>query len=308
MTTRFVNFDTGMPTAAPTLGDPNTFTGRNIFAYSPVVYDLAGNTLSVNNLLGVSGVSVPAGNTYTDIRISLASGANTVFTVGAGSIATPIYSSPEASASSSATGNVYGAVLHATNDGPATTRGAHMAGFATTGSTGHISAAGLEITPVATTSGAWGAFASLVSSGVNGIATAYGIETNGDTYLLGVGSTISPVGYTTACYRAWMATASSAGARSFQTLQNDGTEIQYIKLTGEMVSSTAVIAGTEANGVNLTQAALTRNNVGGSMTIAAGTNAGNTVILQTGGSTRLAVADTGISVPLTGVASPSNAN
>lgn len=280
----------GVTTGSGFGGSTPIWSGRHIYDYTPV-FDLASGTLSVDVLFETTGVTVPAGDTYNDIRFSQTDGSNNTYTVGAGSVASAIYSSAEALSGSDSAGNVYGAVLHAINDGPGTVRGAHLGGFANTGSTGLVSAAGLQIQPVSTSAGAWGCFASLTSSGANGIAVAYGIETQGDTYALGVGSTVAPVGYATACYRAWMGTASGTNARSFQTLQNDGTEIQYIKKTGEVVSSTGLIGGSETNGITITLAAVTRNNSAGSMTIAAGTGTGNGIALQTNNTTRLSIQD-----------------
>ena len=280
------------------LATPNTWTALQTFSAGISInatptYNLASNTLAVPLFMPLNATTqtVAASNTFSAFRLSNNDGTDISFTLGANSVGTGPYSSIASASGSSASSNLYGLVGHATLAGPGTGRGAHLGGFGLSGSTGAISAAALEIKPVATNSTAHGAFASLTSSGVNGLAVGYGIETLGDTYSVGFGSTIAPVGYTTAAYRAWMATASGAIARAFQTLQNDGTEIQYIKKTGEVVSSTALIAGTEANGINVTQAAVTRNNVAGSMTFAAGTNAGNTFAIQTGGLTRLAVAD-----------------
>ncbi len=55
-------------------------------------------------------------------------------------------------------------------------------------------------------------------------------------------------------------------------------------------------ANSTTNGMTLSQAALTRNHAAGSFSLVAGTNAGNSIQLQTGGSTRLSVADSTVAV------------
>jgi len=88
-----------------------------------------------------------------------------------------------------------------------------------------------------------------------------------------------------------MATGSSTNARAFQLLDNGGSEIAYWSKTGDVVAPN-LIAASATNGITISQAAVTRNNAAGSMTFAAGTNAGNTFAIATGGSTRLDVSDT----------------
>lgn len=300
---RFVNFDTGMPTPVATLSD------RNIFTYSPVVYDLGSSTnQAVAMLFTTSGITVPSGDTYQAIGIFQTNRSTNKATIGAGSQFDGIVVDIESSSGSDVTSNCYAGVLHVTNDGPGTTKAVHGAAFGSGSSTGPIMVYNGQIQPVATNSNAIGFFSSLTTSGINGLAVGFDLESNGDQYAVGFGSTINPVPIATAYFRAWMATASAAGARAFQTLNNSGGEVQYVKSDGTVVSSVALIGGTESNGINLTQAAITRNNSAGSITIAAGTGAGNAISMQTGGVGRLAIADTGISLSLTGVASPSNAN
>lgn len=57
---------------------------------------------------------------------------------------------------------------------------------------------------------------------------------------------------------------------------------------------TTVTGGTASNGITLSSSALTRNNVAGSLSIIAGTNAGNSIAFQTGGSARFAITDANI--------------
>lgn len=236
------------------LNSNNTFTtSRQIYNYTPV-FDLATNLLGVNELFTATNVTVPINTNYSDIRFSQTTGSNNTYTVGSGGIVSSIYSSPEALVGSNASSNVYGGVLHATNDGPGNVRGAHLGGFAIAGSTGTLSAAALQIQPVSTSAGAWGGFASLTSSGANDIAIAYGIESTGDRYQYGVASTINPTAYNIAAYQAWMATGSSASARAFQIRNNAGTEIAYwhkdgtLSIGGNTISDTVALS--IVNGAN----------------------------------------------------------
>lgn len=273
---------------------PSTIPSRVIWNYNPIVYDLAIGALAVQELHTTTNITVPANDNYADIRFSQANGSNNTFTVGAGAIATSLYIQAEELAGSDATANLYGAILHCVNDGPGTCKGIHAGAFSGAGSTGVAVAVNAQVTPVAT-SGYTAAVNAIITGGINDIAVAYGVDSNplGERWQIGVGSTIAPTGINTAYYRAWMATASSANARAFQTLNNAGTEIQYIKKTGEIVSSTGLFGGTEANGLSITQTSITRTAAAGSMVISAGTNAGNSMSLQTGGTTRLTLTDTG---------------
>ena len=135
-----------------------TKTGINQFFsynYTPV-YNLGFNTLAVNLLFETSGLTIPDNFTYDDIRFSQPDGTNNIFTVGNNAIVAPIYSSPEATSNSKSSSNVYGSVMHVFNSGPGNVRGVHAGGFARAGSTGFISAVGMEIVPVSTSGGAWG--------------------------------------------------------------------------------------------------------------------------------------------------------
>lgn len=75
----------------------------------------------------------------------------------------------------------------------------------------------------------------------------------------------------------------------------------FVTVTG----STSLIAASAANGVTITAAAVTRNNAAGSLTIAAGSNAGNTIAFTTASTPRLALTDAGASV--TGVCTATGA-
>ena len=261
-----------------------TNTGRWIWSGTPT-YDLASNLLGVAQLfsLNSSSQSLAASKEWNGVRFSQADGQNHDWTLAANSVASNLYSNLNATSSSSASSNAYGAILHATNAGPGNVRGAHLGGFATTGSTGFLSAAALQIEPVSTSAGAWGGFASLTSSGANGIAIGYGIETLGDTYSIGFGSVIAPVGYTNAVYRAWMATASSANARGFQLLDNAGSEIAYWDKVGNIVAnsikvqSSNILATVTGSGTSIVSD--TQPTINTKLTVTGGTLAADAQVL-----------------------------
>lgn len=233
----------------------NIWTGRQTFNYTPV-FDLAGGLLGINELFTATNVTVPANANYSDIRLTQPGGGNNTYTIGALGFAMPIYSSPEALVGSSASSNAYGGVLHGTNDGPGNVRGAHLGGFANSGSTGTLSASALQIQPVSTSSGAWGGFASLTSSGANDIAIGFGIESTGDRYQYGIASSVNPVSYNIATYQAWMATGSSASARAFTLRQNDGTEIAYISKVGVYNGPSILLNGSSSGTTSLAPSAV----------------------------------------------------
>jgi len=66
----------------------------------------------------------------------------------------------------------------------------------------------------------------------------------------------------------------------------------YIDLSGNVVSSSSLIAGTPANGVTITSSAITRSATNGTMVIAAGSSTG-ALTLQAGGNNGLVVNDDG---------------
>lgn len=213
--------------------DCASLSGSNVFNLSPVVFNLAGGALGANILLTTSGITVPANTNYSDIRASQTSGANNTFIIGAGGIVASIFISPEALAGSDATSNLYGAVLHATNNGPGTVRGIHAGAFATGTSSGSITAVLGQISPAATSSTTSAAFATSLTGGISDIASGMLLSSSGDRYLLGWGS-VGPIPYKVATFRAYMANSSGANARAFQILNNAGTEIGYWDILGNM--------------------------------------------------------------------------
>lgn len=199
--------------------------------------------LAISNFNGQT-VTVPATKTFSMLRFSNSDGSDIVFIGKGTNSAAPIYSSVAASASCDSTFSVYGAVLHATNFGPATTRGAHLGGFGAIGSTGAISAAGAQIQPVATNSGAYGIFASLTSSGVHDLAVAYAIESgvvaSGDRYLCGVlggGVNKLPIG---SAFIQWNdSTLSSAGALFLRVFNPSNVDVFHVDKSGNVLAQNA---------------------------------------------------------------------
>jgi hypothetical protein len=277
------------------IDDSNYVTGiARITLDTAPAFDLASGALATAMLVSL-GATTPitvTNKTFSAIRLSETGGGNIVFAVThADGVASGVYSAVEAHSTSDAGSDVYGAVLHATNAGPGTTRGAHIGGYGVVGSTGILNALSAELQPVSTQGYTSGLFVSLNSSGVHDKAIGVSVESgNADRYLVAFGNGVNPLPVNQAFFRAWMATGSSANARAFQLLDNAATEIAYISKAGDFVGP-SLIAASSTNGITITQAAITRNNAAGSMTLAAGTNAGNTFAIQTGGSTRFAVAD-----------------
>lgn len=216
---------------------PNPITARLTITYSPI-FDLAGGFLSSAIIIPLASsiTAVPAGDTFSVLRISQTSGADNNVIGGAGTTSSGIYSALNSNSSSDSTSSVYGAVLHASNDGPGTVRGVHAEAHANSGSgsTGVCTAVGAEVIPIATTNTGSGCYlSSLVSAtGLHGIVSAYTLLSTGDQFLYGVGTAIGPVPIKTAFYQAWIASTSAAGARAFQTLADNGTELSYIDQVG----------------------------------------------------------------------------
>lgn len=213
----------------PVLGANNIYTtSRQTYNYTPA-YDLAGNTLAVGILMPLNAATqtVGASAQFNYMRFSQSGGSDVAFTIGAGGLAEGLYSSLTAGSGSDATSNAYAVVAHVTNAGPGTAKGIHAAAFGSGSSTGTTIAANLQIQPVATSGYSSAAFASLTSSGVNGVAIGYGVESNGDQYSLGLGNSIAALPITTAFMQWWASSSSAASARFARLLNNAGTEIAY---------------------------------------------------------------------------------
>lgn len=262
-------------------------------------FDLAAGALASAIILPLGASPITVSNkTFSAIRLSETSGADLTFSVThTDGVASGVYSSVTADSGSVLGSDLYGAVLHATNAGAGTTRGAHIGGYGVSGSTGILNALAAELQPVSTQGFTSGLFVSLNSSGVHDKAFGVAVESgNGDRYLVAYGNGVNPLPINVAYFRAWMATGSSTNARAFSVLDNGGSEIAYWHKDGTITSptvtgTTSLIASSSTNGITITQATISRNNAAGSMTLAAGTNASNTFAIQTGGSTRFSVAD-----------------
>lgn len=223
-------------------------------------YNLASNVLAVPLFMPLNATTqtVPAGKEFNYIRSGNNDGTDVVWTLGNGSTVTGPNFSLSLDATSNANSNGYGGVFHIHNLGAGNGRGLHVGAYGcltpqctnlSVGGSGTISGAGIDLQPTTGLSGAWGIFTSLNSSGVNGIGIGYGIETLGDTYSIGFGSTIAPVGYVNAAYRAWIdETKSGANARLFQGLNHLGTEIASINKDGSFVSAVSVTSPIIAGG------------------------------------------------------------
>lgn len=219
--------------AAPDTSDNPATTSRLTIKPVPT-FDLAANTLAVGQIIPLSGtVAVPARDTLSLVRLTKAEGGDNVVAPGSGAVAVGFHSALTADVTSDLNSNVYSVVAHVNNAGPGSTKGIHAEASASGASTGVIVAGNFQIQPVATSSGASAAIQlSLTSEGANDVANGINIFSSGDRYVVGVGSVVSAVPYTSAAFRAWMGTNSSSGARAFQVLNNAGSEIAYIHKNG----------------------------------------------------------------------------
>ncbi|MEQ1491719.1 MAG: hypothetical protein ABL932_14345 [Terricaulis sp.] len=125
-------------------------------------------------------------------------------------------------------------------------------------------------------------------------ALASGDIVSGNIYRISYdGTQFQLVGTTaTGVYQPLDATLTALAALSWSSLTPvvQFTAADTVSLTNAPACTT-MTGGTASNGITISSSAVTRNNVAGSMTIAAGTNAGNTLGFNTGGSTRLALSD-----------------
>lgn len=261
-----------------------TWSARQTFNYTPV-FDLNGGQFSVDSIMNTTNaVVVPAGKTFSYIRMSQADATTDTFTIGSGGIGNGVWVDIESLSGSDSNSNCYAGVLHVTNSGPGTTKAIHADAIGKGSSNGVLIAVAAEVQPISTTnSGSACVQLSLVADALTADSLVCGIapistKTDGTgqgcLFQHVIGTTIQPVPINTSFYQAWIATASAANARAFTTWNNAGSEIQYIKKTGEVVSSTGLIAGTEANGVTVTQGNVTRNATNGNLVVEAGSASG----------------------------------
>jgi hypothetical protein len=266
---------------------------------------------ATRKIITTTGVVVPASTTFVNLAMRQLNGNRNTATIGAGSQFDGFYIDLESSSGSNVTSNCYAAILHVTNSGPGTTKGIHAGAFAEAGSTGVLVAVNTEITPLATSAvgSALIQVSPVQSAGVcDGVVTGIDVVSSdingvlnhqsgvgGLKYRYVVGCTLTTIPVDRAFMHWQVAPASSANARFLQLVDSSGNESQYVKKTGEVVSLAGLIAGSETNGITITQAAITRNIAGGTLVIAAGTSA--QLILEAGGVTGLEINTDGTQTP-----------
>lgn len=222
--------------AANTWSATQTTTARTIINYTPV-FDLASGLFSVATLFTNLSISVPTGATYSSLRFTDVNGTSPTYTLAATTVGCDIYASPIIGASSNVSSSGYGAVLQITNAGPGTAKGIHGGCFGSGTSTGVIIGINLQLQPVATQGYTSGAFCSLTSSGINGKAIGYGIESTGDQYLHGMANVVGALPISGDYIRWWQASSSAAGANFLNLLATDGTTSLFKVTKAGAVSS-----------------------------------------------------------------------
>ena len=243
-----------------------TWTGRHIWGLTPA-YDLATNTLGIGIIMPLNSATqtLAASKQFNYIRLTQADGSNTVWTLGASSILTGVYSDFTAGAASDATSVAYSVVAHAGNAGAGTTRGLHSYGYGSGTSAGIVNAGNFQLAPVATNAvGSSNIQIGLTSIGANDIATGIYFVSTGDRFQYGIGTLVAPISYNIAFLQAWMATGSGANARFLQLLNNAGTEIAFWHKDGTIQSGASGVAGSITLG-NATSGLLTLQPVTGAL-------------------------------------------
>jgi len=236
----------------PVLNSNPVLTGRWTWTTTPT-YNLAANLLGTAIFLPLNATTqtIPAGDEFDYIRGTNLDGTDVVWTLGNGSTISGTYFSITSGAGSNANSNIYSGVFHSHVLGPNNGRALHLGAYGcltppctnlSTGGTGVVSGAGVDLQPTTGLSAAYGVFVSLNSSGVNGIGVGYDIESGGDTYNIGFGSIVNPVSYVNAAYRAWMGSGSATNARAFQVLNNAGTELAYWLKDGNILAPTLTLS------------------------------------------------------------------
>lgn len=159
-------------------GGATKFDGR-IYNTPTPVYDLATNVMAVDMLMTHTSVTVPAGDTFSSIRLSDTAGQPNTFTVGVGSLVSGIAIFNRALVGSDSTSALYAGVIQADNAGPGTVKALHVLATGVTGSTGVLTGASFDVAPV---TGQGSTFAiQVATSGITNVSRGIIFTTNNAT-------------------------------------------------------------------------------------------------------------------------------
>lgn len=280
-------------------GAVQTFDCRIISNPAFAAYNQFSDVLATMVYFGAGTQTIGASKQLNLIR------ADNTFNVGASGIGALLNYNLTAHASSDTTANVYGLIGGVTNAGAATIKGAYSRVIGSGASTGPIVATVSAVTPGASTSVAVahqaqftttsrkGDYGYWINQGLGGTASLdYGLLIDSDISIGQAGVRMYAVGAGN-----FLNLKNAAGSSDLFTVTPAGAVVAASTITGTtLTGTTSLIAASNSNGITITQADISRNAAAGSMTIAAGTNAGNTLAFNTGGSARLALTDAGASV------------
>ncbi|MTW19459.1 hypothetical protein GJ689_25030 [Rhodoplanes serenus] len=218
--------------------------GRQVITTTPT-YDLAGGLLATALSIPLDGAAqtVPAGKTFSAVRLGQLGGSDITFTVGAGSHASGFYTSVRSGAASDANSNTYAGVWHVTVAGPGTGKAVHIGAYGATGSTGILIGSNVDLQPAPTQGYTAGHFTALNSANAHGVAIGYGIESAGDRYGIGFGNSVSAVGVTGAWVQWWRSDSTPGSARFLRLLNEAAAEIFFVDKDGHLIGPTVSATG-----------------------------------------------------------------
>jgi len=285
------------PLAMDTVNANVTAATRITYDPSIVNYDLFSNVVGTMEYFG-AGTNVVAANK----QLNLVRADNT-FNVGASGIGAFVNYNITAHASSDATANVYGLIGGVTNAGPATTKGMYSRVIGSGASTGPIVATVSAVTPGASTSVAVahqaqftttsrkGDYGYWINQGLGGTASLdYGLLIDSDISIGQAGVRMYAVGAGN-----FLNLKNAAGSSDLFYVNSGGAVTSASTVSGTVLTgSTSLIAASASNGITITQANITRNAAGGSLTIEAGTSASNLIAFKTNNANKLTISDSAI--------------
>lgn len=286
-----LQMNAGVP--APT---PNPTVDRITSNPAAFVYDLNANTVSSAFLIGTGpasplSINVPSGKVLTGMQFN----ANNT---GSGKLVAADWQLSVSTAAGSQDIEPVRLILgRVTNSaaGAAQKTTAIRVGSTGTGTNASLLiGVDVDITPTSTQNNASTVFAATVEGSTDDVGTAFTVQQGGSNpRLQQVFGSIAPIKVNAAWYRAWMGTGSSANARSFQALNNAGTELFYVD-----TSANLLMAGVQIVGTNPAQSGQIRigNNV--SLNARNAANSGDFALVKLNASNELEFGASGVTLPV----------